>query len=354
MNHFLFGYIALVLLVILSIGWFGYRFYNEKRTLFVGVECLIMLLSTTALVVVTASQFEQFAIVRAFLLFIGVCLFVLLVFTALFLPILSICFLIFSGIQLNRKEGWSFSHALSLLVGIAYLGYMIFWPVFNEWMYNDVFSILYSLISFVFVFTFILFILYSFSSLINLLKVPGRTYDFIVVLGNGLIRGEAVSKLLAGRIEKGIELLQQYPESRLIFSGGQGKDEKLPEAVAMKKYAIERGIPGEELLVEMESKNTQENILFSKRLIDKLSENDYPNILLVSNRYHIFRALLTAKDLEIQCDGRGSKTKLYFALNAFIREFIAYLYYWKKRYIWGIGLGCCLILFFHIISWFVL
>jgi uncharacterized SAM-binding protein YcdF (DUF218 family) len=186
------------------------------------------------------------------------------------------------------------------------------------------------------------------------LKVPGRTYDFIVVLGSGLIRGEAVSKLLAGRIEKGIELLQQYPESRLIFSGGQGKDEKLPEAVAMKKYAIERGIPGEELLVEMESKNTQENILFSKRIIDKLSENDYPNILLVSNRYHIFRALLTAKDLGIQCDGRGSKTKLYFALNAFIREFIAYLYYWKKKYIWGIGLGCCVILFFHIISWLLL
>lgn len=128
----------------------------------------------------------------------------------------------------------------------------------------------------------------------------------------------------------------------------------MPEAVAMKQYAMEMGVSEEAMTVEKESVNTKENLLFSKKIIDAVSEKDYPNILIISNRYHVFRALLTAKDLGIQSDGRGSKTKLYFALNAYIREFIAYLYYWRKRYVIGLAVGSGLILLTHIMSVFII
>ena len=46
---------------------------------------------------------------------------------------------------------------------------------------------------------------------------------------------------------------------------------------------------------------------------------------IVTNSYHVYRALVLAKRLGLQCIGYGAKTKWYFTLNAFVREFIAYL-----------------------------
>ena len=51
---------------------------------------------------------------------------------------------------------------------------------------------------------------------------------------------------------------------------------------------------------------------------------------IVTNSYHVYRALVLAKRQGLQCIGYGAKTKWYFTLNAFIREFIAYLVITKK------------------------
>lgn len=57
-----------------------------------------------------------------------------------------------------------------------------------------------------------------------------------------------------------------------------------------------------------------------------------PRVGLVTTSYHVFRALILAKDLGIRCIGFGSVTKWYFTLNALIREFIGYLSVtWKKH-----------------------
>lgn len=100
--------------------------------------------------------------------------------------------------------------------------------------------------------------------------------DYIIVLGAG-IKGKKVTPLLAGRIERGIELL---------------------------KYI-----------------STEENLQFSKELISGKN----PKITLVTTSYHVFRALILARKQGIKCVGFGSKTKWYFTLNALIREFIGYL-----------------------------
>ncbi|MDE7428076.1 MAG: YdcF family protein, partial [Lachnospiraceae bacterium] len=67
---------------------------------------------------------------------------------------------------------------------------------------------------------------------------------------------------------------------------------------------------------------------FSRELMNKQK----PKIIVVTTAYHVFRALILAKRQGIKCVGFGAKTKWYFTLNAFIREFVGYLRLtWKKH-----------------------
>lgn len=69
---------------------------------------------------------------------------------------------------------------------------------------------------------------------------------------------------------------------------------------------------------------------------------------LVTNYYHVYRALVLAKTLGFRCIGYGAPTKFYFTLNAFIREFIGYLY--LKRKIHGIVITILTILFILLVA----
>lgn len=134
--------------------------------------------------------------------------------------------------------------------------------------------------------------------------------------------------MLAARIERGVELLNHNPNAVLIMSGGQGPGEDIPESEAMAVYAIAQGVDIERILMEQKSVSTEENLRFSKELMCK--EN--PRIVIVTTAYHVFRALLLAKQQGIKCVGFGAKTKWYFTLNALIREFVGYLHLtWKKH-----------------------
>ena len=117
------------------------------------------------------------------------------------------------------------------------------------------------------------------------------------------------------------------------MSGGQGEDEEISEAQAMYEYAMEQGVRPEAILCENESTNTQENIRFSKRLIP----SSHKNVAVVTNYYHLFRALLLTKK-ELKCSGFRTRTKFYFSINAFIREFIGYLVLYKKGHLIIIGI----------------
>lgn len=167
--------------------------------------------------------------------------------------------------------------------------------------------------------------IYTFSSWINFINLKQKNINYIIVLGSGLI-GDKVTPLLASRINKGIAVYNRNPNSKIIMSGGKGSDEIIAESEAMKHYAIKQGINSEDIIIENQSKSTEENLIFSNKLI-----LDHSKIAIITNYYHLFRALIIAKQENIKCIGYGAKTKLYFSLNAFIREFIGYLYL-KRRF----------------------
>ena len=77
------------------------------------------------------------------------------------------------------------------------------------------------------------------------------------------------------------------------------------------------------------SKNTYENIKFSNKLIN----NKKANVAFATTKYHVFRAGLLATKQGLIMDGIGGKTKTYFWINAFVREFIGTLYFEKKKHI---------------------
>lgn len=148
--------------------------------------------------------------------------------------------------------------------------------------------------------------------------------DFIIVLGSGLI-GKKVPPLLASRIDQAVEVWRKYPEATIIMSGGQGADELMSEAEAMRDYALAHypEITANHILVENQSTTTYENFLLSKRLMSERMKKF--KAVFVTNNFHVFRASLYAKKLNIQAQGIGSKTATYYLANAFTREYIALL-----------------------------
>lgn len=324
-----FLFISIILLfAVFGIIWFLKQYRKEKRSLWLGVSFLVAFTGATSLLVVILIQFSDVWFVRM-LLFTGA-FFITVVF--LLFPIVLVFTMLTSGIRLIRREGLSLSHLLSFGFGIAYILYLVIWPILQGFPESGFFDFLYTYLSFCFLFTLMIFVVYTITSILNLLYSRRKKYQYIIVLGSGLKDGYEVTPLLASRVDKGIEAYRQNENSILVLSGGQGHDEKIAEGQAMKNYALKQGVPESAILVEDKSVNTKENLLFSRKLIQH-EDNGKGNLLVVTTRYHLLRALLLAKNLGIPCDGRGSKTKLYFSMNAFVREWIAYLVLWRKRYI---------------------
>lgn len=318
-----------VAITALAILWFCARFRGEKRSLWLGISFVAAVASfavfIASLLLLAANDLPYVNVI----LVAGAVLVVLIVFL---FPLALLISLVGSGIQLIRREGFSLKNVLSLGGGILYLAYLVFWPVFKGLNKPNVLDYLYLYLSFVFGLTVVLFIAYTVTNWLNLIPNRKKTYQTILVLGSGLLNGVDVSPLLAGRIDKGIAAYHENEGSVLVLSGGQGGDERRPEADAMKQYALRQGVPEESIVAEDRSTSTRENLLFSTQLL-RAQARDIGNLLVVTTSYHVLRALLLAKSLGIPCDGRGAKTKFYFSLNAFIREWIAYLVLRRRAYV---------------------
>ena len=125
--------------------------------------------------------------------------------------------------------------------------------------------------------------------------------------------------MLRRRLDKAIDYLEQNPDTSVIVSGGQGGNESIPEAVGMREYLIEAGIGEERIFVEDQSSSTYQNLVFSAEFLDR--END--RVVVVTNNFHIFRALSIAKKQGyLNVEGLSASTPLGSEPNNLLREFI--------------------------------
>lgn len=238
---------------------------------------------------------------------------------------------IYDGIKIIRKEGNRWTNYLSLAMGIAIIFFLFLYPQLGKFSHDSWFAYPYAFLWLVIIYLVTIMMMYTLTAWINLINWKTPHLDYVVVLGAGLL-GKQVTPLLAARITRGIEIYKKNPGSKIIMSGGQGPGEDIPEAEAMAKYAENLGIPKADIIIENKSKTTNENLRFSHNLMKPNSR-----FCIVTNSYHVYRALVLAKRQGLKCIGYGAKTKWYFTLNAFVREFIAYLVITKKMQMIVIG-----------------
>ena len=315
-------------LFLAAIGLFALIYFWERRSIFISLFTLNIPVWALAWIISTGIL-ENNEILRLLALAVAMVLFLAL----LSGPFVLIFTLYLNGFQILKREGVHLHNFLSMGLAVALTFYLFIAP-FVVQSFSDIsfFNMVFIYVGFLVSYAIIISMLYTTSSFINLVNLfPGKL-DYVVVLGTGLI-GDKVTPLLASRIEKGIAIYQKHPGSKLIMSGGQGPDELMAEGQAMANYAFEQGIPVEDIVIENQSTNTEENLKFSYALMKPGSR-----FALVTNYYHVFRALLLARKLKIKCIGYGARTKFYFSLNAFIREFVGYLVMTKKAHLLFLGI----------------
>ncbi|SMH69225.1 conserved membrane hypothetical protein [Latilactobacillus curvatus] len=249
----------------------------------------------------------------------------------MFFYLFGIVLLLWNAYIVWKKESHTLSNMLTLLIALAIIG-SFFIPIITRLLHipADVKLFVSTIVSVFLLYIPLFFYLYLTSLIIYQFNRPHYQQDYIIVLGSGLIDGQFVPPLLASRINRAIRFYDKQvkkgrPAPKLVFSGGQGPDEKLPESVAMQRYAIEQGIPIKDTLTEEKSVNTLQNMQFSKDIIMADTTKSNPKIIFATNNYHTFRAGLFAKQARLKADGIGAKTSRYFLPNAIIREFIAIL-----------------------------
>ena len=141
--------------------------------------------------------------------------------------------------------------------------------------------------------------------------------DYLIVLGAQMKRS-GPSKALQYRLDAAIDYLQENPDTVIIVSGGQGSDEHISEAQGMHDYLVEKGIPEEKIVMEDQSENTFENLIFSAEYLKKETDR----VGIVSNNFHVFRAVRIAGKAGYESVyGIAARGELFLQCNNMMREF---------------------------------
>lgn len=148
--------------------------------------------------------------------------------------------------------------------------------------------------------------------------------DVIIVLGGGLNPIDGTPRAtLAYRLDRAAELYEAGFAPRIVVSGGQGADEPISEAESMRRYLVALGVPDEVIELEDKSTNTQQNMEYSKAIMDA---EGYHSALIVTSDYHLWRALQLAQRAGISASGAGSRNSstLLYTLKNLARETISW------------------------------
>lgn len=112
-----------------------------------------------------------------------------------------------------------------------------------------------------------------------------------IVLGCRVV-GDEPCPMLVRRCKRAEEYLKECDEAVAILSGGKGGDEGISEAQAMFDYLTRAGISPDRLILEDKSATTQENMRFSKRILDEKQMGD--TAVIITTGFHQFRSRILA------------------------------------------------------------
>lgn len=118
----------------------------------------------------------------------------------------------------------------------------------------------------------------------------------MIILGCRVMPGGEPSILLQDRLDTALDYLDDHPDMTVVVSGGQGSNEPTSEAACMADYLEEHGVDSDQILLEDQSSNTKENLIYSRELLEEhgiVVLRD--EVLVVSNGFHLTRAQMLAE-----------------------------------------------------------
>lgn len=169
--------------------------------------------------------------------------------------------------------------------------------------------------------------------LVGFIAIYGQTEnvsyneDAVIVLGAG-IRGDRVTVPLAYRLNTALEYHKKNPDALIVVTGGQGYQETVTEAYAMEKYLLEKGVDPKKIIKEENSTSTNENMRFTKEILDTIFEDDY-SVVVVTNNFHTYRGVEIAKMEGFESVYRKpAGLRWYNMAPCYLRESLAVLKMW--------------------------
>ena len=131
-----------------------------------------------------------------------------------------------------------------------------------------------------------------------------NSYDCILVLGAGLRPDGTPSDMLADRLETAIKLYGEGYSDTILLSGDRSGDD-YDEVSAMKAYCLERGVAEADIRCDNLGFSTYESIYNAAKT------NEYESIIVVTQGYHLHRALYIADKMGFDAHGADAEIRRY-------------------------------------------
>lgn len=153
-------------------------------------------------------------------------------------------------------------------------------------------------------------------------EIPAEKENLTVLILGSKVDGTKPSADLQKRIDTAADWLLAHPNSIAVACGGQGIGEEVTEAGVIREKLLQKGIAPDRILLEDRSVNTEQNLFYAQKV---LSENHLPSkeVLLLTDDYHLYRALLIARQNGFTARGIGVSAPPWIFPALFARELFA-------------------------------
>lgn len=140
--------------------------------------------------------------------------------------------------------------------------------------------------------------------IITVEEAKAKDVDCILVLGAAVWGGTRPSPMLQDRLDKGIELYNQGASPRMLMSGDHG-GQYYDEVNVMKNYAMDAGIEDSHIFMDHAGFSTYESMIRAKEVFE------VDSVIIVTQGYHLSRALYIANELGLDAYGVASDPRKY-------------------------------------------
>ena len=135
-------------------------------------------------------------------------------------------------------------------------------------------------------------------------NLPEEDMDCILVLGCQVKEGGEPSHMLRDRLQRGVEVYELDVSDKLLMSGDHGRTD-YNEVKTMKQYAVDEGVDSENVFMDHAGFSTYESIYRAKEVFG------VKKMIIVTQEYHLYRALYIAEKLGIEAYGIASDYHTY-------------------------------------------